>query len=698
MEINKDSNESLSYSMIIDKKDKLSYINIKNVEPQKIIGWVDDKRVIGCYNCNNQFSFFQRKHHCRYCGKIFCYICSNYFIKIPSYLKKEDTLSKSSWHFFNNNLERVCISCIDLIKIKIKTHNLINVFLYIDFTLIDYSIISCVCKKWKEVAINYFSIFRQLQYNLYDYKYTKIEKKMLWDNRSLIIGHSKYLLCLIKSINWEKINKSNCNFLLKINNNKRMYSCWSMMCGRLCNIKLSIDDIICILDSNINNCNINKYILHYLKSINDYILICLLPNLLSYIKFSNEKENSIIVSFLIGKCKTSYKVSNYIFNELSIQMLDYRFYNLYNNIKIKLLNSLDKKIAIYIKQTINDTKNFPDIINKINKSKFYKHSHDFILTIRPELKCISINKNIIVKDSFTKPIIAELKCIYKTNKNIFKKKNYKLMLKNEDVRTDYIIINIIRIMDYILKKDESLDLHIITYNILPIDINKGLIEIIQDSKTLYEIKKDNFTIQNWIIENNPNVPIDILRKRFTLSCAAYCVISYLLGFGDRHLDNIMISKEGFLFHIDFSYVLGISVKIMVPEIRITPDMIDAMGGINSKNYELFQDLCIRSFNCLRRHSNLFFILLSQLDKIKPKILNGKYSYEFIKKHIISRFLPGENYTQAKLIFNTIVKKHRSSSYSEKLIDFCHENSKENTVLSSITNVSNSILNLLYKSK
>ena len=272
------------------------------------------------------------------------------------------------------------------------------------------------------------------------------------------------------------------------------------------------------------------------------------------------------------------------------------------------------------------------------------------------------------------------------------------MLKNEDVRTDYIIINIIRIMDYILKKDESLDLHIITYNILPIDINKGLIEIIQDSKTLYEIKKDNFTIQNWIIENNPNVPIDILRKRFTLSCAAYCVISYLLGFGDRHLDNIMISKEGFLFHIDFSYVLGISVKIIVPEIRITPDMIDAMGGINSKNYELFQDLCIRSFNCLRRHSNLFFILLSQLDKIKPKILNGKYSYEFIKKHIISRFLPGENYTQAKLIFNTIVKKHRSSSYSEKLIDFCHENSKENTVLSSITNVSNSILNLLYKSK
>ena len=38
-----DSNESLSYSMIIDKKEKPINIKIKNVEPQKIVGCVDDK-------------------------------------------------------------------------------------------------------------------------------------------------------------------------------------------------------------------------------------------------------------------------------------------------------------------------------------------------------------------------------------------------------------------------------------------------------------------------------------------------------------------------------------------------------------------------------------------------------------------------------------------------------------------------------
>lgn len=43
-------------------------------------------------------------------------------------------------------------------------------------------------------------------------------------------------------------------------------------------------------------------------------------------------------------------------------------------------------------------------------------------------------------------------------------------------------------------------------------------------------------------------------QNFVHSCAAYSVASYVLGIGDRHNDNVMITREGHIFRMLFNSI------------------------------------------------------------------------------------------------------------------------------------------------
>ena len=703
-----DNKDDISISMLIDNGIKrtiyqdnelftpLPLKNSINLDERRIHSWIKDDSVKTCYECLDIFTLTNRKHHCRNCGKIFCSKCSGYYIKIPEKIKTVekqinylDYRTYKEYLNLNEDKERVCKKCHDNIFELKELDKIIKFFDLLPLDMKDYKNIACVCKSWNKISKYYFSSMRELQYKFTDHKYSKKEIKVLETNSKYFAGHSKWILQLILVTDWEDPKVKNKQAVLKLISDKKNTSCWNLMCTRSCCSTLQVEDIIIILSqkytyyplvkkiiniwiSRINNPNISDEIINFEFS-------CFMHLIVNKLHFYKNYSNicSLLENFLLDVSNRKTNLQNQLFWLLTQNITNPQSSIYFKSLRTKLVKQLDKETYKLFQNGYDFTQNLikmgshsEEAAENIKKYLYeYRESiQAFYLPIDTNLKFDKIDyNNIKIIDSKTKPII--LPCIYN------KTEVHNIMLKKEDIRKEEIIMKIIKLMDYFLKKEEDLDLHVTTYNILPISHQYGYIEFVPDSATLYKIKEDdNFSIQNWLIENNPNSNISEIRERISKSCALYCIITYLLGIGDRHLDNIMITKDGKLFHIDFGYILGIDPKPLSPEIRLTAEMIDAMGGVNSKYYAEFKDYCGKAYNCLRRHSSLFYILLLDLLDFSPPLDGHIISKEKIKYHIVNRFIPGETYSNAIKQIKYKIELN-SNTYSETVIDYFHKKCK-----------------------
>jgi len=188
---------------------------------------------------------------------------------------------------------------------------------------------------------------------------------------------------------------------------------------------------------------------------------------------------------------------------------------------------------------------------------------------------------------------------------------HRVMFKlGDDLRQDQLILQIITLMDDILKR-VRLDLRLTPFRVMATGHLEGLVEFVPNSVPLRYVGN----IRSFLQKHNPSKtsPMGISRSamnNFVKSCAGYAVITYILGIGDRHLDNILLKQNGQLFHIDFGYIFGRDPKWNAPMIRLTKAMLEAMGGPQSQNYRLFLELCAQAYNILRHHATLILNLLN----------------------------------------------------------------------------------------
>lgn len=690
--------KNVSISMYIDKSNisRSKTLPLKTLlenEHRIVYKWIPDSSVSTCYKCKIDFTLINRKHHCRNCGKIFCSKCSNNWAEIPNFI---NNVSKENiyWslntyiNYFNisNSKERTCEIC--FLKIVELRHLLstMEIFNLLSLNISDYLKINLVCKSWNKIANYYFASLREMQYYLPDYNYSKKEINILINNKNYFTGHSKWLTQLIMI---KEIGNIDTNEILDIIEKKKNNSCWSLSCSRNCYKNIQPEDVIICFYKKIYDIDIIKYLITRLDTSLDLELICYIPILVYQLRYYNKYESIIklFINFLLERSKNSKNFCNILFWELTQLTKDSEYELLYKNIRKNLVNSLDTEtynlflngydFTNNILQIIRGSENIKEDVSSHLENNQYSKKGEFYLPLDINKKIIGIQTNKIkIIDSKTKPII--LPCIYNEEG---KTQTFNIMIKKEDIRKEYIIMNVIKLMDYFLKKDEGLDLNITTYNILPIGNEYGYIEFVNNSYTLYGIKEEfNFSIQNFIIEKNPKITAEELRENFTKSCAAYCVITYLLGIGDRHLDNIMITDKAHIFNIDFGYILGKDPKLLAPEFRITSEMIDAMGGIHSKYYGDFKNYCAKSFNCLRRHTSIIYVQLSLLYTLNPKITDNSFTSEYVKTQIIERFMPWESYEDAEFQFRYKIDTN-SNCYAGNIIDYFHKKCKNSNSLS-----------------
>lgn len=230
------------------------------------------------------------------------------------------------------------------------------------------------------------------------------------------------------------------------------------------------------------------------------------------------------------------------------------------------------------------------------------------LPVRPDIKCVGI---VPEKSTMFKSALAPLLVGFETEGS--NEPIHRVIFKcGDDLRQDQLMIQMINLMDSLLKK-VNLDLKLTPYRVLAVSPEHGFVEFVQRSHALAAVLDNNERdISKFFMHHTQgkHKKLQQVLDTFVKSTAGYCVITYILGIGDRHLDNLLLTEEGKLFHIDFGWIFGKDPKPLPPAMRFCREMVEAMGGAGSMKYMEFRSHCCLAFNILRKHSKLIINLLS----------------------------------------------------------------------------------------
>ncbi|EQC39239.1 hypothetical protein SDRG_03444 [Saprolegnia diclina VS20] len=198
----------------------------------------------------------------------------------------------------------------------------------------------------------------------------------------------------------------------------------------------------------------------------------------------------------------------------------------------------------------------------------------------------------------------------------------------DDLRQDQLTLQLLRVMDDLWQAND-LHLQLSAYACVSSGDNIGFIQVVHHASTLAAICRDRHkhkktgrklaavktalfgkrVYAQWLHDQRDATSDDVARN-FALSCAGYCVATYVLGVGDRHNDNLMLTASGQFLHIDFGHFLGHFKTYMGYARERAPFVLThAMVTVMGDQFPLFQKTCVAAFLVLRAHSSFLISLL-----------------------------------------------------------------------------------------
>ena len=232
-------------------------------------------------------------------------------------------------------------------------------------------------------------------------------------------------------------------------------------------------------------------------------------------------------------------------------------------------------------------------------------------------------------------------------------------------------------IDEILK-GEDMDCKFTPYNVIAFSDADGVLEFVPNCCSVQEAQlSSNRDLHKYLMSlSNDEAEQRQIMKNWSMSCAGYAVATYILAIGDRHLENLMLTDKGCMFHIDFGFILGKNPKMRsalsfaVAPIRLDKAMMTAMGGVGSDQYNEWRSLTSKAFIKVRRHRNLLINLIYLMADAKIQDIPSEEVLDILDK-MNSRFLPELTEEEARVKFEAVIDQS-VNSVSENLMQMQHE--------------------------